>query len=84
MYSNIVLQTSEFLRGTITERIITESITLFYIELLLFEESAINIANDEIIRFLSNLDNYSPSTVLDNINVIISDYSKTIDFGTSK
>ncbi|NLL81002.1 MAG: GNAT family N-acetyltransferase [Tissierellia bacterium] len=80
MYSNIVLQTSEFLRGTITERIITESITLFYIELLLFEESAINIANDEIIRFLSNLDNYSPSTVLDNINVIISDYSKTIDY----
>lgn len=80
MYSNIVLQASEFLKGTTTERIITESITLFYIELLLFEESAINIANQEIILFLSNLDNYSPSTVLDNINVIISDYSKTIDF----
>ena len=47
---------------------------------MLFEESAINIANQEIILFLSNLDNYSPSTVLDNINVIISDYSKTIDF----
>lgn len=79
-YSNILLQASEGLVGSLTDRIVRESITLFYIELLLFEEAAIHIANDEIIRFLTQLDQYSPGTVLKNINTIISDHVKSIDF----
>lgn len=79
-YSNILLQMSESLSGSLTTRIVKESVTLFYIELLLFEEAAINIANDEIIKFLTNLDEYSPKVVLRSINVIVSEHVKSIDF----
>lgn len=79
-YSNILMQMSESLSGSLTARIVKESITLFYIELLLFEEAAINIANDEIIKFLTNLDEYSPKVVLRSINLIISEHVKSIDF----
>lgn len=79
-YSNILLQMSESLSGSLTTRVTKESITLFYIELLLFEEAAINIANDEIIKFLTNLDEYSPKAVLKSINIIVSEHVKSMDF----
>lgn len=71
---------SDTLAGSITERITRESITLFYIELILFEEAAIQIANHRIVNFLTQLDNYVPSSVLKQINAIVSDHVRTIEF----
>ena len=79
-HTNIVIQLSDTLQGSMTERIIKESITLFYIELILFEEAAIHIANDKIVNFLTQLDQYSPNQVLRNINFIISTHVRTIEF----
>lgn len=79
-HTNILIQISETLAGNLTERIIKESITLFYIELILFEEAAIHIANDQIVRFLTSLNKFSPNTVLKNINFIITDHMRTIEF----
>lgn len=79
-YTNVLIQMSDALAGSITERIVKESVTLLYIELILFEEAAIHIANDEIVRFLTCLDKYSPDTVLRNINFIISNHVRTIEF----
>ena len=75
-----MIQLSDTLQGSMTERIIKESITLFYIELILFEEAAIHIANDKIVNFLTQLDQYSPNQVLRNINFIISTHVRTIEF----
>ena len=79
-HTNIVMQISDTLQGSVTERIIKESITLFYIELILFEEAAIYIADDRIVNFLTQLDQYSPNQVLKNINLIISNHVRTIEF----
>ena len=65
------MQISDTLQGSVTERIIKESITLFYIELILFEEAAIYIADDRIVNFLTQLDQYSPNQVLKNINLFL-------------
>lgn len=83
-YSNILLQLSENLFGTLTDRIVKESITLYYIELLMFEEAAINIANDDIIKFLTRVDDYAPRKVMSSVNAIISDHVKSIDFWNVK
>lgn len=79
-YTNVLVQLSESFRGGIEERIIKESITLFYIELVLFEEAAICIANEEIIDFLTDIDKYSPKKVVRYIDHIISEHVKSIDF----
>ena len=79
-YSNILVQLSEHLSGSIWERINVEAITLFYIELIMFEEAAIHITNDLIIDFLTKLDDYVPVEALKEINVIISNHSRTIEF----
>jgi GNAT superfamily N-acetyltransferase len=79
-HTNVLLEISEKMFGSINDRITNESITLFYIELILFEEAAINVANDKIIQFLSELNHYKPGYVLRTINSIISSYVRTIDF----
>lgn len=79
-YTNVLLQLSEHLSGSILERINTESITLFYIELIVFEEAAINITNDLIVDFLTKLNYYVPDDALKEINRIISNHSKSIEF----
>lgn len=79
-YTNVLIQMSENLAGSVTERIVRESITLFYIELTLFEEASIHIANHHIVNFLTQLDNYLPSYVLKQINTIISEHLRTIEF----
>ncbi|MCL2651029.1 MAG: hypothetical protein FWD60_08415 [Candidatus Azobacteroides sp.] len=59
-----------------------ECITLFYIELILFEEAAIEKANDEIIPFLVDIDKKShrPYNILQKINDILSEYVHSINF----
>ena len=79
-YSNILIQISDSFAGRISDRLQDESITLFYIELLLFEEAALNTANDSITLFLTRLDKYGPNKVLVNIDNIISRHVKSIEF----
>jgi len=57
-----------------------ECVTLFYIELILFEEATIEKANDEIIPFLVNIDKYRPKEILQIINGILSEHVQSINF----
>lgn len=79
-HSNVVLQFSEELMGTISQRIADESITLFYIELILFEEAAIQIADQDIISLSTSITIHTPEEFLTQVDKINDDYSKTIDF----
>lgn len=79
-YKNMMIQLSDGLRSSLYERVKKESITLFYIELLLFEESAMGIANDKIVSFLSEIDKYTPRKTLMKINNIMTEHVRTIDF----
>lgn len=79
-YSNVVLQFSAGLMGTIADRISDESITLFYIELILFEEAAIQIADRDIINLATSVTVHTPVKFLTQVNEINDSYSKTIDF----
>lgn len=79
-YSNAVLQFSEDFSGSISERLCEESITLFYIELILFEEAAIHIADREIINLFTSGDTAEPIEFLSKVAAIYDGYSRTIDF----
>lgn len=79
-YSNAVLQFSEDFSGSISERLCEESITLFYIELILFEEAAIHIADREIINLFTSGDTAEPIEFLSKVDAIYDGYSRTIDF----
>ena len=79
-YRNILLQMSDSFQKRLYDRVYMESVTLFYIELILFEESAIEIANDEIIHFLGTINDYSPRNALKRINTILSEHLKSIEF----
>jgi len=57
-----------------------ECVTLFYIELILFEEATIEKANDEIIPFLENINKFRPKEILQIINSILSEHVKSINF----
>lgn len=79
-YSNVVLQFYPDFRGTLRERLCEESITQFYIELILLEEAAIHIADREIVKLISSKLTAEPVAFLGQVDKIYDDYSKTIDF----
>ncbi len=79
-YTNVVLQFSEEFAGSVAERLYEESITLFYLELILFEEAAIHIADREIIRLFTDKDAERPVEFLAKVDAIYDGYSQTIDF----
>lgn len=79
-YTNVVLQFSTEVLQTLRDRVYEESITLFYIELILFEEAAINTVDHEIIKLLTTTDVGSPVDFLQRVDEIREEYSKTIDF----
>ena len=79
-YTNTVLQFSENFAGSVADRLYEESITLFYIELILFEEAAIHIADRQIIQLFSDEDADRPIEFLEKADAIFDSYSKTIDF----
>ena len=57
-----------------------ESITLFYIELILLEEASIHIADKKIINLITSSLITEPVNFLKHVENIYDDYSKTIDF----
>ncbi len=79
-YSNVVLQFSPELRGTLSERLNEESITLFYIELILYQEAAIHIADRAIASLFTTTQIAKPIDFLMQVDLIHDNYSKTIDF----
>ena len=79
-FSNTILQFSENFSGSILDRLCEESITLFYIELILYEEAAIHIADREIINLFTSGDTDDPVAFLSKVDAIYDSYSKTIDF----
>ncbi|MDR1407877.1 MAG: hypothetical protein LBJ23_07515 [Tannerella sp.] len=79
-YSNSVIQISSLFEGNIFNRILSEVITFFYIELLLFEEAAICSTNEKIVDFLSSKRAKSPGKILRQIQRIHNEYSKTVEF----
>jgi len=83
IYNNILIQFSKSFQTGIYERIKMESVTLFYIELVLFEISAIQIANDKIIKLLAEINDKhknSPRKVLHFIDTILSNHVQSIEF----
>lgn len=78
-YTNVVLQFSPNFRTSLRERIKEESIALFYIELILFEEAAIDIADREI-RKLCTSKVTDPVKFREQVDEVFDNFSKTIDF----
>lgn len=79
-YTNVLLQFSPDFYATLCDRISEESITLFYIELILLEEAAIHIADQEIIRLSTSDAIAEPVEFLQRVSAIYDDYSRTIEF----
>ncbi|MCD7930339.1 MAG: hypothetical protein LUH15_02650 [Tannerellaceae bacterium] len=80
VFTNILMQISPTFVGDLYSRIEREAVTLLYVELVLSEEAAIYIANDEIIKFLTNVTIFNPRDVLKNINFIVTEHVKSIEF----
>ena len=79
-FKNVVVQMSQSFQGDMASRLAMESVTLFYIELILFEEAAIEIANEEIVKFLVNINQYTHRNVLKSVNQILTTHVKSIEF----
>ncbi len=79
-YSNVLLQFNAAFKGTLSERMQEESIPLFYIELILFEEAAIHIADRSIKMMLSYDDMTDPIEFLERVDKIHDEYARSIEF----
>ena len=73
------MQFCQDFKGSIDTRIEEEAITQLFIELVLFEECAIQIADRDIAQLFINKDQ-RPIEFLQNVDKIHDEYSKTIDF----
>lgn len=79
-YRNVVIQFAPDLKGSLQERLNEESITQFYIELILFHEAAINIANRAIAELFTTDQIKRPEDFLHKVDLIHDHYAQTIDF----
>ncbi|ERT44952.1 acetyltransferase (GNAT) domain protein [Fusobacterium sp. CM21] len=78
--TNVLLYFAPILRTSIEERILEEAITVFYIELLTLEEAAIEIANNSIIKLLTNVSYIEINDFLYETHLIFNKYVKTMVF----
>ncbi len=79
-YKNVVLKFPPSIIESVLDRIREETIMLFYMELILFEEAALHIANRSIIQTLSSHEIIDPVRFLKNVESIYDRFSNTIDF----
>ena len=77
---NVFLQISSGFPADIAELLYLEGMSLFYIEMLLFEEAAIVINNDKITNFLLTVKNHSIGKRLKQIYEINAEYARTLEF----
>jgi ribosomal protein S18 acetylase RimI-like enzyme len=78
--TNVLLQFSPELRASLKCRLCEAAITLCYMELILFEEAAIQIADAQIVNIFSGDADLSPVEFLRQADKIYDDYAKTVDF----
>lgn len=78
-YTNSLIQVYDSF-NSVYDRIVNQSLTLFYVEIILFEESAIGIMNHEVEYFLTRIDSYSHHSLIKKINKLYNDNLKTIAF----
>ncbi len=78
--TNVLLYFAPILRTSIEERILEEAITVFYIELLTLEEAATEIANNSIIKLLTNVSYIEINDFLHETHLIFNKYVKTMVF----
>ena len=79
-YLNVVLQFSDNQRSSIEDRIYEAMITQFYIELIMFEEAAINLTDIAITKLLANSEIENTISYLEKAEKINENYAKTICF----
>lgn len=81
-YRNVMIQITKNFGWTISERLKQETITAFYIEMILMHEAAVSQANSHVMTLLTdNSSNYkSKNYYLNIINHINIEYSKSIMF----
>ena len=78
--TKVLLYFAPILRTSIEERILEEAITAFYIELLTLEEAATEIANNSIIKLLTNVSYVEINDFLQETHLIFNKYVKTMVF----
>jgi ribosomal protein S18 acetylase RimI-like enzyme len=78
--SNVLLQFLGSFQRPLAARMIEESISHFYIELLMFEEAAIQIANNSIVRLLAGAEPAATTAFLRAAHAISKNYTKTMVF----
>ena len=79
-YTNVMLQFSPDLKATLRDRMCESSIALFYIELILFEEAAIGIADRHMVELFTSAAMEDPVDFLRQVDRINDSYTNTVDF----
>lgn len=79
-YTNVMLQFAPDLKASLRERMYEESIALLYIELILFEEAAIQIADQQIVELFTSDTMDDPVEFLRRVDAINDEYTNTVDF----
>lgn len=79
-YTNTLIQFYDQLHCSVISRLQEEAITFFYIELLAFEEAAINIAQKQIVLSLTNVNKIGTKNFLRTAMHIHKRYAQTIEF----
>lgn len=79
-YTNTLIQFYEQMHFSVMSRLQEEAITFFYIELLMFEEAAVNIAQNQIVASLTNVNKIGTKEFLRKAMHIHKSYAQTIEF----
>lgn len=79
LHSNMVVQIAP-LSCSFKDRIISETVTMSYVELVLFEESAIENMSTRIVDFLTHADSEKPKRVFQNIAALYARDTKSMAF----
>ena len=80
VYTNTFIQFCNHFNASVKTRMDEEAITFFYIELLAFEEAAIQIIDHNIIKCLSETRSVTPAKFLRQTLKIHQQYARTIEF----
>ncbi len=78
-HTNTIVQIAP-LHCCFQDRIISETVTMFYVEMVLFEESAIDIMSARIVDFLAKIDTKKPKQIFHNIVALYGEDTKSMEF----
>ena len=79
-HTNVLLDFEKDLRGTIQARMYNAAFTCFYVELLMFEETALTCFNKELIDLMAEVMRIEPTEFLTRARTITNRYLNTVDF----